>query len=245
MYGRGRTVCLDAHPLGHRGAGSRARGDSVRRASRSFLAILSIAFLAAVAWSAIEPLHFADWLLEIATPLAGFALLAATRRPFPLTPLSYALLFAEALVLVVGAHYTHAMVPLFEWLEVALDLSRNHYDRFAHFCVGLFVVIPVREVLVRRTPLRGAWLAVLSVTAIFAWGAMYEITEWWIAALASPETGDAYLGAQGDPFDAQKDMLLDGLGAMAGLLLFSRRHERELGGIELPAAGGVEPSTDR
>lgn len=196
-----------------------------------FVFVLSIAFLAAVAWSAVEPLHFEDWLLEIATPLAGFALLLATGRRFRQTPLAYALLFAEGLVLVIGAHYTHAKVPLFDRLKEAFDLSRNHYDRFAHFCVGFLVVIPVREALARLSPLRGAWLAALSVTSLFAWGAVYEITEWWIAVIASPATADAYLGAQGDPFDAQKDMLLDGLGAIAGLAAFARLHDRQLAAV--------------
>lgn len=196
-----------------------------------FLLVLSIAFLAAVAWSAVEPLHFEDWLLEIATPVLGFVLLLATGRRFRFTPLAYALLFAEALVLVVGAHYTHARVPLFDRLKETLDLSRNHYDRFAHFCVGFLVAIPVREVLARLSPLRGAWLAALTVVSLFAWGAVYEISEWWIAVVASPATADSYLGSQGDPFDAQKDMLLDGLGAIAGIAAFARLHDRQLAAI--------------
>jgi putative membrane protein len=195
---------------------------------RSTLLSLATVFWLAVAWSAVRPYQFQDYLLEIATPIAGFALLACTYRRFPFTTLAYALMFCEALVLVVGAHYTHERVPLFDWLKEPLGLERNHYDRFAHFCVGLFMVIPVRELLHRRTPLRGAWLAALSVTSILGFAAFYEITEWWIAAGTSPETGAAYLGAQGDPWDAQKDMLLDGLGGATGALAMSRLHERAL-----------------
>jgi len=193
------------------------------------LKLLAGLFWLAVAWSAVAPLDPRDYWLEIATPVAGFALLVATRRRLRFTPIAYTLMFFEGLVLVVGAHYTHERVPPFDWLRDALALQRNHYDRFAHFCVGLLLVIPVRELLLRTTPLRGRALATMSVVSILAFAGFYEISEWWIAALASPETGAAYLGSQGDPWDAQKDMLLDWIGAIVGLALFTAAHERELG----------------
>jgi putative membrane protein len=192
---------------------------------------VSVLFWAAVAWSAIAPLNPHDYWLEIATPVGGFVLLAATRRRFRFTPLAYWLMFFEGLVLVVGAHYTHERVPLFDWIKEAFSLQRNHYDRFAHFCVGLLLVSAVREILIRTSPLRGRYLASMSVVSIMAFAGFYEISEWWIAALSSPETGAAYLGAQGDPWDAQKDMLLDTLGAMLGLALFARAHDHELGAV--------------
>ena len=190
--------------------------------------LLSALFLAAVAWSAIAPLNPADYLLEIATPVGGFLLLLATRRRLRFTGLSDTLMFLEGLVLVVGAHYTHEHVPLFDWLKPVFAWQRNNYDRFAHVCVGLLLVVPVREILQRRTPLRGAWLNALSATVILAFAAFYEITEWWIAVSASSGAAEAYLGSQGDPWDAQKDMLCDGLGAIAGVLAFSRPHDRAL-----------------
>lgn len=192
------------------------------------LRVLAVAFWAAVAWSAVAPLNPRDYFLEIVVPVAGFLLLLATHRRFAFTSLSYALMFGEALVLIVGAHYTHERVPLFEWLKSVCGWQRNHYDRLAHLCVGLLLVIPVREILSRRTPLRGRGLAILSAISVLAFAAFYEITEWWVAVLASPDAAEAYLGSQGDPWDAQKDMLLDGLGAAAGLLVFGGLHERAL-----------------
>lgn len=192
------------------------------------LKILAVVFWGAVAWSAFRPYQLEDYFLEIATPIAGFLLLAATRQRFQFTGLSYLLMFCEALVLIVGAHYTHEHVPLFDWLKDQLHWARNHYDRLAHFCVGLFLVIPVREVLKRKNAVSPSWLGALSVVSLVAFAAFYEITEWWIAVLTSPEAAEAYLGSQGDPWDAQKDMLLDGLGAGAGILLFARLHERRL-----------------
>jgi putative membrane protein len=193
--------------------------------------MLSWLFWAAVAWSAVRPFNPHDYWLEIATPVLGFVLLAATRRRFRFTRLAYTLLFLEGLVLIVGAHYTHERVPAFDSLKAAFDLSRNHYDRFAHFCVGLLLVVPVREILARTSPLRGRYLTAMSVVSILALAGFYEITEWWVAAATSPETGAAYLGAQGDPWDAQKDMLLDWMGAVAGIAFFGARHDRELGAL--------------
>ena len=194
-------------------------------------AALAAAFWIAVLWSAVRPLVPSDYWIEIATPVGGFVLLVLTGRRFAFTPLAYRLLFAEALVLVVGAHYTHERVPAFDWLKAALGSERNDYDRLAHFCVGFLLVVPVREILRRRTPLRGAWLAAQAALSVLAFAAFYEITEWWIAVLASPEAGQAYLGSQGDPWDTQKDMLLDGIGAVLGVLTFAPAHDRQLAGL--------------
>jgi putative membrane protein len=195
---------------------------------------LVVAFWLLVAWSAVRPWNPQDYLLEIATPVGGFLLLAATRRRFPFTPLAYQVMLLEAAVLIIGAHYTHERVPAFDWLKEALGGQRNQYDRVAHFCVGLLLSIPVREIYRRRTPLRGGSLQTQVVLSLLAFAAFYEITEWWIAVAVAPEAGQAYLGSQGDPWDAQKDMLLDALGAIAGLLVFSRAHERALEELGVP-----------
>lgn len=192
------------------------------------LFVLSVIFWALVVWSAINPVHMADYLLELATPLLIYAALAATYSRFRFTPLSYRLILAECVILLVGAHYTHSLVPLFEWLKEPMGWQRNNYDRLAHFAVGFLMTIPVREVLRRTSPLTGRWLQAQCIIALFAWGAVYEVQEWGIAMCFSPETGAAYLGAQGDEWDAQKDILLDGLGAVAALLLFTKMHDRQL-----------------
>ena len=203
--------------------------------ARALLVGLGVAFWAAVAWSALAPVNPKDYWIEIATPVIGFLLLLASAPRFRFTPLAYVLIFLEGVVLIVGAHYTHERVPLFDWIRDWSGGARNDYDRLAHFCVGFLLFVPVREVLRRATPLRGAWLEGLSVMVLLAWGAFYEITEWWIAVLASPDAAAAYLGAQGDPWDAQKDMLLDGVGALAALPVFARWHEHQLAARERPA----------
>lgn len=190
--------------------------------------VLSALFWVAVAWSAVHPLLASDYWIEIVTPVGGWVILAVLWRWFKFTPLAYVLFFLEMIVLTVGAHYTHERVPLFDAIKPWFGFQRNHYDRFAHFCVGLLLVIPAREILRRATPLRGKQAGVIAVLSILALAALYEISEWWIAVLASPEAGIAYLGSQGDPWDAQKDMLADGLGAIAGILALSVPHERAL-----------------
>ena len=196
--------------------------------SRKPFPVLAAVLLLAVALSAVSPVNPKDYWIEIAVPVAGFVALAATYRRLRFTSLSYVLMFGEALVLVVGAHYTHERVPLFDWLKPVFGWERNHFDRFAHFAVGFLMVVPVREILARLTPLRGRALGLLSVVCLLAFAGFYEITEWWVAVAASPDTAEAYLGSQGDPWDAQKDMLMDTLGAVAGVVALSRRQERAL-----------------
>ena len=197
-------------------------------ARREPLVLIAI-FLAVAAWSAVAPYDRADYLLELATPLGGLVLLVATARRYRFTPLAYRLMLLEAIVLLVGAHYTHERVPLFDWLRAPLGFERNHYDRFAHFAVGFLLFVPFRELIVRFAGVgRSRAASVLAVVAVLALAGFYEITEWWIAAGASPGVGAAYLGSQGDVWDAQKDMLADTLGGLAGLLVLARPHARAL-----------------
>ena len=178
--------------------------------------------------SAIAPHDRLTWLLEVTPALVAAAILIATRRSFPLTPLAYRLLFAHALVLMLGGHYTYAEVPLGFWVQDALDLARNHYDRLGHFTQGLVPVIVAREVMLRASPLRpGRWLAWLSVCVVLAASAFYELVEWW-ASLLGGVAADAFLGTQGDVWDTQWDMFLCLCGAVTALALLSGRHDREL-----------------
>jgi putative membrane protein len=196
-----------------------------RREGRLLLALFGLA----VALSALRPYDPADYLLELATPLGGALLLVATGRWFRFTPLAYRLMFLEGLVLLVGAHYTHERVPLFDWLRAPMGWQRNHYDRFAHFAVGFLLAVPFRELIVRGAGVTSRRAAsILAVVSVVALAGVYEITEWWIAAAASPDVGAAYLGSQGDVWDAQKDMLADTLGGIVSMLVLAGTHDRAL-----------------
>ena len=182
--------------------------------------------------SGIGPHDRTTWWLEVAPILIAVPVLALTARRFPLTPLAYRLIFVHALILMLGGHYTYAEVPAGFWLKDALGLARNPYDRLGHFAQGLVPAIVVREVLIRRSPLRpGKWLTFLVLCVCLAISALYELVEWW-AALLGGESADAFLGTQGDQWDTQWDMFVALLGAATALLLLSRLHDRQIAKLE-------------
>jgi putative membrane protein len=198
-------------------------------------AILLTAVLLLLIASGIDPV--ADhliWALETFPVMIGILLLVPTRRSFPLTPLLYRLLALHALILIVGGYYTYAGNPLFGWLQEALELSRNHYDRLGHLAQGFIPAILAREILLRRSPLQpGGWLFLTVTSICLAFSAFYEMIEWWVALLGE-ESADAFLGSQGDVWDTQWDMFLALLGAITSQLLLRRLHDRQLELIREP-----------
>jgi len=191
-------------------------------------ATLLAATLIVLAWSGIGPYERGTWILEVMPVLIGAPLLIATFGRFRLSPLLYRLLFAHAVILMIGGHYTYARVPVGFWFQDLLELSRNHYDRLGHIAQGFVPAILAREILLRRSPLeRGRWLAFLSVSVCLAFSACYELIEWF-AALAGGSEAESFLGTQGDVWDTQWDMFLALLGACASLLLLGRTHDRSL-----------------
>ena len=194
---------------------------------REPLALLAVGTVALVV-SGVAPHDRLTWVLEVAPILIAAPILVATARRFPLTPLTYRLVFVHALILMLGGHYTYAEVPLGDWVADALGLLRNPYDRVGHFAQGFVPAIVVREILIRRSPLRpGKWLAFLVVCVCLAISVAYELVEWW-SALIGGENADAFLGTQGDQWDTQWDMLVALLGAATALPVFSRLHDRQI-----------------
>ena len=204
------------------------------------LATLLVVCIATV-WS--PPGGRASWLLEVGPGLAGIAVLVGVYRRFPMSHLVYAGVFVHTLILVYGGYYTYAKNPLGFWMQDAFHLSRNHYDRIGHFALGFFPAFTVREVLLRRTPLqRGGWLVFLILSVILAIGAFWELLEWWVAVLVAPDVGTAFLGTQGDPWDAQWDMLLALVGAAVALLVGARLHDRSM--AKVPPVPPAPPRRD-
>ena len=186
------------------------------------------------------------WILEVAPAIVAAVVLVATYRRFPLTPLAYRLILLHACILMVGGHYTYAEVPLGFWVQRAFGLARNHYDRLGHFAQGFVPAIVVREILLRRTPLRrGGWTFFLVTCVCLAISSFYEFVEWW-TALASGEAATAFLGTQGDPWDTQWDMFFAFVGAITAQLTLSRVHDRQIAALasSSPAAGRA-PSAAR
>ena len=130
-----------------------------------------------------------------------------------------------------GAHYTYALVPLFDWIRDAFGFSRNHYDRLGHFAQGFVPAIIARELLIRTSPLRPSrWLFVIITLSCLGISAAYELIEWF-TAVATGEAATAFLGTQGDPFDTQADMAMALTGAITAQLLLSRLHDRQLAAL--------------
>ena len=184
--------------------------------------------LAVLVWSGIRPHDRFTWFMEVFPVLLGLPVLLATHRRFPLTPLLMVLLAIHACILMLGGKYTYAEVPLGNWVRDAFGMARNHYDRVGHFAQGFVPAILAREILWRRSPLRGSrWLAFVVVSICLAFSACYEFLEWW-TALASGEGATAFLGTQGDVWDTQWDMFLALVGATTAMLTLSGLHERQL-----------------
>jgi putative membrane protein len=197
----------------------------MKRTEPFVLLVITIVCLVASRVGALEP---GTWILEVFPVILGASILVATARRFPLTPLVYRLLFVHALILMLGGHYTYAKVPLGFWVQDALHLARNHYDRVGHFAQGFVPAMVAREVLLRRSPLvRGKWLFFLVTCVCLAISASYELIEWFAAVLGG-SAADAFLGTQGDVWDTQWDMFVALLGALSAQMLLSRVHDRQL-----------------
>jgi putative membrane protein len=192
---------------------------------KMYLWTLAIVF--AVLWAvlAIAPLHRADWLLENGLLLAAIVALVATRNVLPLSRVSYTTIFVFMVLHTIGAHYTYSEVPydaLFESLtgrslNEMMGWERNHFDRLVHFSYGLLLAYPVREFFLRVANVRGFWGYFLPLDLTMSTSMLYELIEWAAAEFFGGDLGAAFLGSQGDMWDAQKDMALASLGALIAM----------------------------
>jgi putative membrane protein len=180
---------------------------------------LVLIFAAAWIWSAINPKFPHDWLLENILVVIFVPVILLLGRYLRLSDASYTLITAFLILHVVGSHYTYAEVPFGFTLQRRLGADRNMYDRLVHFAFGLLLAYPVREVFMRVARARGFWSFFLPLDVTLAMSALYEIIEWQAAQVVDPAAGLAFLGAQGDVWDAQKDMALAGLGAALAMVI--------------------------
>ncbi len=187
-----------------------------------------LTFFGVLLWSVINPKDLNTWFLEVFPALIGFGVLAWTYKSFPLTPLLYTLILFHSIVLMVGGHYTYAEVPLFDTLKEMFDMSRNNYDKVGHFTQGFVPVLIAREITLRKKVFKSrGWMNFFIVSFVLAFSAFYELVEWTVAMI-SGEGAEAFLGTQGYVWDTQSDMAWALFGAIIGLLLLSKYHDREL-----------------
>src|SRR5687767_3816464 len=186
--------------------------------------LLVLAALFGVWWIilAIHPLERGPWLLENAPVLAAVGLLAAFHRRLLFSRLSYTLIFVFMCLHEVGAHYTYSEVPYDVWFQhltgrtfnSLVGWERNNFDRVVHLSYGLLLAYPVREIFLRVANVRGFWGYFLPLDLTMSTSMLYELIEWAAAEMFGGGLGAAFLGSQGDQWDAQKDMALASLGAL-------------------------------
>ena len=176
--------------------------------------------------------HF-TWVLDALIPvtciITTFALMYSRVR---FTNLTYEWFAFFMLILITGGHYAYAHVPVGDWVKDAFDLSRNHFDRLGHFFQGFVPALAIRELLLRRTPLRrGKALFVTVVAYALAISAFYELIEWWVTLMFGDGAME-FLGSQGDIWDAQWDMFLATIGSVIAQLTMARIQDRQIENIE-------------
>ncbi len=188
---------------------------------------LLLAFLALWIALGINPLYRQDWLLENVLVLLVLPMLVLGYRRMPFSLPSCVMIFSFLSLHEIGAHYTYSEVPYDAWLQsltghsldAAMGWERNHFDRLLHLLFGLLITYPMREMLVTLAGLRGLWSYLFPLTAILSLSLVYELIEWAAALVFGGDLGIAYLGTQGDVWDAHKDMACAAFAATGVILL--------------------------
>ncbi len=192
---------------------------------RPYLLILAALFGFWWVALAVHPRYRNPWLLENVPVLAGVVLLAVFHRRLLFSRVSYTLVFVFMCLHQVGAHYTYSEVPYDLWFQHLtgrtfnrlVGWERNNFDRVVHFSYGLLLAYPIREIFLRVVNVRGFWGYFLPLDLTMSTSMLYELLEWATCVVFGGELGQAYLGTQGDEWDAHKDMALASLGALIAM----------------------------
>jgi putative membrane protein len=194
--------------------------------------ILIFLFFVGLMGSAINPHDYFTWILEVFPAIIGLVVLAITFKGFKFTTLTYVSILIHCYILFIGGHYTYAQVPLFNWLKDVLHQQRNNYDKIGHFAQGFIPAMIVRELLIRKKVIQSkSWLAVLTVTVCMSISMLYEFLEWFVS-INSGESGDSFLGTQGDIWDTQSDMLFATIGAICMVITLGKIQDKQVSKIQ-------------
>jgi putative membrane protein len=201
---------------------------------RRYLQSLALVFAAWWTLLAFGVHDRSDWLLENALVFAFALGVWLARKRFVFSRASSTLIVLFLALHAIGAHYTYSLVPYDAWWEhltghafnSTFGWQRNHFDRLVHFCYGLLLAYPLREVFLRVAQARGFWSYLLPLDVTLSSSALYELIEWGAAAAFGGELGAAYLGTQGDIWDAHKDMALAGIGGLIAMIATAALNNR-------------------
>jgi putative membrane protein len=185
----------------------------------NLLKVFALVFLFCWITTLLVTPDLANWITENVLTVLLLAGLVISYKRFQFSDFSYTLIFVYILLHIYGATYTYAENPFGYWLKDALHLKRNHYDRIVHCSFGLMLTYPMRDYFTNwfHWPAWVCWVLPIEITMSFS--GLYEIIEWLVADVFFPSQGNAYLGSQGDIWDAQKDMVLAFGGAAFSMLL--------------------------
>ena len=190
--------------------------------------LMLVVYFATLIWSIINPKEGFTCFLEIIPAIIGLLILAFTFKKFRFSDITYFLILIHCIILFVGGHYTYAEVPLFDYFREIFHQSRNNYDKVGHFAQGLVPAMIIRELFIRKKVISNPIFFNFIIVAIcLAISAAYEWLEWGVS-LATGDGGDAFLGTQGYVWDTQSDMLFATIGAIVGLILFSKIQDKQL-----------------
>lgn len=194
---------------------------------KKYWAFLIIFFTVAI-WSGINAFDQVLWFLEAGICIAALVALAVTFRRFKFTDLTYVFILIHCIILFIGAHYSYAKVPLFDWIRDFFDSDRNNYDKVGHFAQGFIPSLVARELLIRLDVVRKrSWIPFFVICLSLSISAFYELIEWWVALLSNDGAED-FLGMQGYEWDTQSDMFFALLGAICMLIFLSKIQNRQI-----------------
>ena len=199
-----------------------------------FQALVLAGFSLLTALSCIRPPFPQQIILQhIPTCIAVFLLIILSRR-YPLSNAAFLCIILFLSLHVLGARYIYSYVPYDDWLEMILGVQfstslgwrRNHYDRLVHFAFGALAILPVWEICTRYGGVPRGFAYYTAFEFVLAFSMVYELIEWGLAVILAPESAAAYNGQQGDLWDAQKDMLCAGIGAIVGIVVIWIKNRR-------------------
>lgn len=190
--------------------------------------VFLIIFTLVAVWSGYKPYEAGLWFLEAGICLAAVVVLMTTFKRFRFTDMTYIFILIHLIILFVGAHYSYARVPLFDWVKEIFDQDRNNYDKVGHFAQGFIPAMVARELLIRLDVVRKkGWIPFFVICICLAISAFYELIEWWTAVLSGDGAED-FLGTQGYVWDTQSDMFCAMIGAICMLIFFSRLQDKQI-----------------
>jgi putative membrane protein len=194
---------------------------------KKYYLLIALFFLGLII-SGIRPHDYFTWILEVFPAIIGFIVLVFTYSKLKFTYFTYFFILVHCYILFIGGHYTYAEVPLFNWIKMVFDQSRNNYDKVGHFAQGFVPALIIREVFVRKNIISvKSWQPFIIVCICVSISVFYEFLEWFVA-LFSGESGVAFLGTQGYIWDTQSDMLYATIGAICAVFILAKVQDKQI-----------------